>query len=193
MSADKTRLFIAIDIPNEIRALLSEAVEELRGSLVSARWVRPENLHLTLKFVGYYDREKLERLQAEVRKAAERGLKFAVRFGRPGAFPSASRARVVWIGMAEGSEEAGKIASKLDARLEKVGVMREGRAFAGHLTLARLKQPADCSDYLVMLGNNLEGLENIPFDVSEVVLYESVLGPKGPTYTPLERIELGRK
>lgn len=191
MSGKKVRLFVAFDIPNDIRDLLSKAMAELEPTIGGARWVKPENLHLTLKFIGYYDREKLERLTGEVREAAERGSSFRVRFGEPGAFPSIKRARVIWIGMAEGSREGRKVASKLDARLEKAGVKREGRPFAGHLTLARLKQPTDSVDYLAKLGNRLEGLQDMAFDVSEIVLYESVLSPKGPTYKPLERMRLG--
>ncbi len=193
MPGKKVRLFVAIDIPNDIRDLLSKAVAKLEATGGGARWVKPENLHLTLKFIGYYDREKLERLTGEVRKAAERGPSFRVRFGEPGAFPSKKRARVIWIGMAEGSREAGKVASKLDARLEKAGVKREGRPFAGHLTLARLKKPMDYIDYLVILGNMLEGLQDMAFDVSEIVLYESILSSKGPTYQALERMRLGGK
>jgi RNA 2',3'-cyclic 3'-phosphodiesterase len=189
----KVRLFVAIDIPNDIRDLISKATAELEATIIGARWVKPENLHLTLKFIGYYDPEKMERLTGEVHQAAERGPGFRVRFGEPGAFPSNKRARVIWIAMAEGSREAGNVASKLDARLEKVGVKREGRPFAGHLTLARLKQPFDSIDYLENLGNRLDGLQDMAFDVSEIILYESILSPKGPTYKPLERMRLGGK
>ncbi|OFW56023.1 MAG: 2'-5' RNA ligase [Candidatus Solincola sediminis] len=190
MPERKIRLFVAMDIPDDIRGLLSDSMTELEGTLSRARWVKAENLHLTLKFIGYLEREKFEKLSAEVCKAAERAPGFRARFGKPGAFPTQRRARVMWIGMEEGSEEARKIAMKLDARLEKLGVKREKRPFAGHLTLARLKEPIDCADYLENLGNRLEGLENMPFDVREITLYESILSSKGPTYDPLERVQL---
>jgi 2'-5' RNA ligase len=193
MGDKKIRLFVALDIPEEVRSRLAETVHEVEGNIEGARWVKPENLHLTLKFIGYYEHDKLERLQDRVRDTVKRGAAFNVRFGQPGAFPSPARARVLWIGLTEGSEEAEKLGDKLNARLEKVGVKRESRAFAGHLTLARLKQPRDCSTFLEHIGNRLRGLQDMAFHVSEVVLYESILGPKGPTYNALEKIKLEGK
>jgi len=191
VSGNKIRLFVAVDIPGEVRELLSRVLQELRGEMEGARWVKPENLHLTLKFIGDYEEEGLEKLTGEVRAAAERIPAFIAALDGCGAFPSGKRARVIWVGMAEGSEKAGRMARKLDARLERAGVKREDRPFKSHLTLARLKQPGDCSGYLKILNHKLEGLPGLPFEVGEVVLYRSILSPHGPTYVPLERISLG--
>jgi RNA 2',3'-cyclic 3'-phosphodiesterase len=189
----KMRLFVAFDIPDTIRDLITATVRDFQSAIEGARWVKPENLHLTLKFIGYYEREKLEILESRIRDIAGKGEAFTVCFGKPGAFPSPRRARVLWIGISQGSMTAGRLAEKLNARLEKVGVKKEDRAFAGHLTLARLKQPRDCSSYLEDIGNQLTELEDMAFDVTEVVLYESILSSKGPTYEALERIKLEGK
>jgi 2'-5' RNA ligase len=191
MSGSKLRLFVAANIPGEARGLLGEAIRELQGKMQDARWVRPENLHLTLKFIGYYEEEGLERLSSELRAATERCRPFQAALGGCGSFPSQRKARVVWVGMATGAPEAEAVARKLDARLEKVGVQREKRGFRGHLTLARIKQPHDCTATLEDMVLRLEGLKEMPFEVDEVVLYRSILRPQGPEYTALQRFSLG--
>jgi 2'-5' RNA ligase len=193
MPDKKIRLFIAIDIPQEIRAVLAGTIEGTRPAMPDVKWVKAENLHLTLKFVGYFDPDKLEGLLDITRKIARRFPAFRVRLGSSGAFTSPRRARVIWVGMLQGTEESARLAEKLDARLEKVGVKREGRPFAGHLTLARLRQPRDCSAELAYIANRLEGLEDMEFEVSEIVVYRSILRPDGPVYEALERIPLKGK
>jgi 2'-5' RNA ligase len=191
MSGDKKRLFVAVDVPTEIKEIYGSVLEKTRDKLVGARWVDPCNLHLTMKFVGPYEEERLAELIAEVRRVAERTPGFDMALGSLGAFPSRSKARVIWVGMTEGKEEARKLAQKLDARLEKVGVGRENRPFRGHLTLARLKRPSDCTRHLGELERELGGLQDLDFGVDEIVVYESRLSPKGPTYIPLEHLPLG--
>lgn len=187
----KMRLFVAADIPAEVRRLLSDMVEEVRYEIEGARWVKAGNLHLTLKFIGEREDDSLERLKNEIRVAAERGNPFSATLGGCGAFPSPGKARVIWVGMEEGVEEAAKVAGKLDSRLAKAGVERDKRRFRGHLTLARLRKPRNCAALLNDMEAKLKGLSGMPFPVAEVVLYRSVLGPQGPTYTALESFKLG--
>jgi 2'-5' RNA ligase len=190
MSAERLRLFVAMDISGDARELLSETIESFRHRIEGARWVKAQNLHMTLKFIGDYGEEGMERLSNEIRATAERCRAFRAALGGCGAFPSPGKARVLWVGMHEGGEEAGAVARKLDSRLEKVGIKRENRPFRGHLTLARMKRPGDCAAYLEDMGDRLEGLRDMVFDVGEIVLYRSVLSPQGPTYTALERAGL---
>jgi 2'-5' RNA ligase len=190
MSGNNLRLFVAADIPRDIRELYAQSLDDLRREFQGVRWVHPRNLHLTLKFIGQYEEVKLPKLIAEANKCTQSTPIFDVVMGGCGAFPSPGRARVVWAGMAEGKDEASRLASKLDSRLEKAGVKRERRPFRGHLTLARLRPPADCSRCLDILGHMLKGLPEMPFTVSEIVIYESVLSPQGPTYTTRERLNL---
>jgi 2'-5' RNA ligase len=191
MSGERWRLFVAADIPGEIRELLAATMKRLQGESINARWVKPENLHLTLKFIGEYEEEGIERLAHEIGKAAERSRPFRAALGGCGAFPSRRKARVIWVGMSGGVEEAAAVARKLDARLEKVGVKREERQFRGHLTLARLRQPQDCTDVLAGMFGMLVGLQEMSFQVAEIALYRSILKQQGPTYVGLERVALG--
>jgi RNA 2',3'-cyclic 3'-phosphodiesterase len=191
MSDKGLRLFVAVDIPTAARRVISSAVEGMRGELAGARWVKPENLHLTLKFIGDYMEKDLERLVEEIKASGERCEAFRASLGGCGAFPSQGRARVIWLGMSEGIEGAGAVARKLDARLERVGVKREERPFRGHITLARLRQPGDCKPFLDGLGSRIRGLRDIDFEVDEIVLYRSILGQQGPRYMVLEKVALG--
>jgi len=191
MSGERLRLFVAADIPWEIRDLVASTTERIKGKGIDARWVRPENLHLTLKFIGEYGEEGLERLSQEIRKAAERSSPFKVVMGGCGAFPSQRKARVLWVGMSDGVDDASAVARKLDARLEKAGVKREQRQFRGHLTVARLRRPQDCTEVVEDMSRMLEGLQELPFRVEEIRLIRSILKTQGPTYIELEKVALG--
>jgi 2'-5' RNA ligase len=193
MSDSNIRLFAAADIPDQARELVTSAVGKSRGNIPVARWVEPENLHLTLKFIGAYPQEALGRLSNELRETGGLCAPFEAALGGCGAFPSSRKARVIWVGMSQGVEGAAAVTRKLDARLEKVGVEREGRPFRGHITLARLKQPRDCEVALDRLSEDLVGLQAMTFMVDEIILFRSILEPQGPTYIVLERIALGGK
>ncbi len=191
MCADGLRLFVAADIPREIRKAVAGVIEPLKARVPGGRWVKPENLHITLKFIGEYEKEALERLSNHILAATRKSVPFVVCLGDCGAFPSPARARVLWVGMTEGGEEAAVLARRLDARLERAGVRREGREYRGHLTLARLKNPVDCRMLMEELAHGMRDLGGMPFRVEVITLYRSVLGPSGPTYTPLREFVLG--
>ena len=188
---DKMRIFVAVDVPDEIKGVISTAFEGLKSGVEGVRWVKPENIHLTVKFIGDYEERKLDRLVDEVRKAALRSPRFTALLGGCGAFSSPRKARVIWVDMREGGEGAAVVARKVDSRLGKIGVKRENRPFRAHLTLGRLKRPKDCSDMLDRLDDDLEELSEMPFDVQEIVLYRSILSSEGSTYVSLQHIELG--
>lgn len=185
------RLFVALDLPEGVRERIAAAVKKKAGLLPQARWVKEENLHLTLKFIGEYPEEKVERLEGILEKKALEHRPFTASLRGCGGFPSPGRARVIWVGMGKGEEEAASLASGLDSGLTRVGVKREARPFRGHLTLARLKNPMDCCSWLASLEEELSGLEEMDFQVREITLYRSVLSPQGPTYFPVRRFELG--
>ena len=191
MGGERLRLFVAMDITEEARRTIAACVERHGSGLAEARWVRPENLHITLKFIGEYEEEKLGRLSNEIRETAALCRAFRAALGGCGGFPSRKKARVIWVGMEAGQAEAAAIAAKLDSRLERVGVKREDRPFKGHLTLARLRKPVDCSPLLDKMEVELQHLAEMPFEVRKMTLYRSILGPGGPRYLPLERVDLG--
>lgn len=185
------RCFLAVAIPDPQKAALTAGLARLKGQLPPARWVRPEGLHITLKFLGEQDEKNLSALVEAVETLlAEAPSEVRVSLHGGGFFPSAVRPRVAWLGgeapglsaWAEASEEAAA----------SIGVAREDRPFSLHVTLARLERPwpeAACQRFLREVGS----WRVDPFVAREVVLYESRLGPGGAVYTPRARIAVGTR
>jgi 2'-5' RNA ligase len=148
------------------------------------RWVRPENLHVTLRFLGDIDPARVAPLAAHVRAQTEAIAPFALRLGVLAAFPPGRRPRVVVLELAPEAPLAA-LAAGVERGVVAAGCSPEARTFRGHLTLGRVREggapPA------------LAGLAVPPavFDVTESVLFESELHPSGSRYTPLERVPLG--
>src|SRR5262249_17399400 len=134
---NKVRLFVALEIPPDVRERLSSLVQDLRALAPKLKWVRVENLHLTLKFIGEADAAKLAGIRsvlAQVHSAAA----IEVQFRGLGFFPNEKRPRVFWVGV-EAPPELIRLAFDTDTALATLSYPREDRAFAPHLTLARLE------------------------------------------------------
>jgi 2'-5' RNA ligase len=180
------RLFVALEIPSAVRKNLATLIDELRAadapSENKARWVHAENLHVTLKFIGHVDGEKLDAIRgalAEVRSDASVEL----RFRGLGFFPNDRRARVLWAGV-EGSPNLATLADEIDARLAKLGIARETRDFAPHLTLARFDPPG-ISETLRASAQKNAAREFGSVRTGEFHLFESKTRPTGAEYTRL--------
>jgi RNA 2',3'-cyclic 3'-phosphodiesterase len=128
------RIFIALDIPGEIRARMLQYAERARTLAPEARWARPEGLHVTLKFIGEVSDARIEGIKAAL--AAIQAAPFAVRFDNLGFFPTAKSPRVFWIGV-DGGDALPRFAALIDGATQTVGIAKEERAFSPHLTLAR--------------------------------------------------------
>jgi RNA 2',3'-cyclic 3'-phosphodiesterase len=183
------RLFIAVEIPEAARQVLTSGLAMLRRDLPPARWVRPEAIHVTLKFLGEQEAALVERLEATV-PTALRGLgPVTVALGGGGFFPHERRPRVAWVG---GSAAGlGDWARAVEDATAALGVPREERGFSLHLTLARIERPWGAravEDFLVRVGK----WSFQPFEASEAVLFRSELKPTGAEYTALRRWPVGR-
>ena len=128
------RIFIALDIPGEIRAQMVKYVERAQALAPDARWARPEGLHVTLKFVGEVSDAKVEQIKAAL--ATVKAAPFEVTFAKVGFFPTAKSPRVCWIGV-EGGEALPGLAALVDNAAHGVGIAKEDREYSPHLTLAR--------------------------------------------------------
>lgn len=195
------RLFIALDIDDSIRERISRFVEGVRNFAPDARWVKPESLHVTLKFIGKQPEAALDRIKqamAEVHVPAAEIL-----FRSYGFFPTANSARVFWIGM-ESGPELQALAAAIDDKMPSLGIPKEDRAFSPHLTLARgpgsrssgspHRRKGDRPNRTFqILQQKLAALPTPEFGTMsprEFFLYQSQLSPKGSTYTKLERFAL---
>ena len=182
------RLFVALEIPDQVRDGFAALIAELRGADSSfsksrARWVRPENLHVTLKFIGHVDAGKLDAIRAAL---AEVRLDSPVelRFRGLGFFPNGKRPRVFWAGI-EASPNLAPLAGEIEARLAKVGISGETREFAPHLTLARFEPPG-ISDGLSAIAQENVSREFGAVRTGEFHLLESKTKPSGAEYARLQ-------
>jgi 2'-5' RNA ligase len=188
------RLFIALDLDDSIREKIVRFLDGVRGFAPDARWVRPEALHVTLKFVGQWLDEKLPEMQHALQGL--RADSFEVSFGDYGFFPSAKAARVFWIGISAGPKLV-ELASAIDTRMELLGVPREEHAFSPHLTLARRAGGSGApgknrNDHpnraFERLQKRLAAMSRLDFGsmtARHLFLYQSELSPKGSRYTKL--------
>jgi RNA 2',3'-cyclic 3'-phosphodiesterase len=191
------RLFVALDIDAGIRQKIATFMEGVRGFAPEARWVHPESLHVTLKFIGEMAVERLPDLQQElmgIRAAATR-----VTFRNYGFFPAARSARVFWVGI-EADAGLGALAKAVDEACSRLKIPPEERAFSPHLTLARGKsgapgrRPDDGRNRMFQrLQEKLVAFSAPEFGTMsprEFFLYESKLSPAGSRYTKLKGFPL---
>ena len=187
MADPLVRAFVALEVPETVRAVLRGGLDNLRSRLPRARWVRSEGLHLTLKFLGESERDRLERLATGLRVGLAGVGPVRVALGGGGFFPGRARARVVWVGgVAEGARE---VAAAVEDAAAGLGWERERRVWTPHLTLARLDRPwpgQAVDEYLAYWQTT-----PLPaFTCHQAVLMASRLAAGGSVYTPLERVSL---
>jgi 2'-5' RNA ligase len=181
------RLFVALEIPAAVRDNLATMMDELRvpdatSSRNKARWVRVENLHVTLKFIGHVDARKLDAIRAALGDVRT-GSAVELHFRGLGFFPNEKRPRVLWAGI-EASPNLSPLAAEIEARLEKVGIARETREFAPHLTLARFDPPG-VSERIRASARKNATREFGMMRTGEFHLFESKTRPTGAEYARL--------
>jgi RNA 2',3'-cyclic 3'-phosphodiesterase len=176
---------VAVKPPEDVLDAVEAAVEPARSVRVGLRWEQRERYHVTLQFLGPV-RELAPVVDGLAAAVGDRDA-FPFQFGGGGAFPKPGRARVLWMGAALGGPDLVGLARAVAGGLGPVGYEPDRKEFHPHLTLARLKVPDNVADVLAAIG---PGVVGDAFTVSEVLLYQSELSSKGPTYTVLERFPL---
>lgn len=176
------RLFVALELREEIREALRNLIARLTPVSKGARWARPEGMHVTLKFIGYVAEDQVE----PIRKALA-AIHFAqpvdLRFRGVGFFPNEKRPRVIWCGI-EASSNLAPLAKDIESALEPLGIAPETRDFVPHLTLARFNAPAKMPE----LARAAAGFQSHEFGAAreaEFHLFESILRPSGAEYRRL--------
>ncbi len=183
------RLFLALPITDEAKAELAAAQAVLASSLPGAKWVSPDGMHLTLKFLGYVNYELIgESLVKPVQKAARQLKMYTFSLNGLGAFPSEKRPRVVWAGVSDGGESE-KLAGLLDEAIEPIGFPAEGRKFTPHITLARIKDPRVIKNPEIFNKAGM-AVKRLEISARSLILYESVLDREGAKYFALTEFPL---
>lgn len=197
------RTFIAIDVPPAVLDTITCIQNRFKSLGVHASWVKPGNIHLTLKFLGDTDPDRIPGIQNKLTETLAPFAPFRMSMDSAGVFPDTKNPRILWVGLKDEEGTLETLQSAIEKALESVGFPREQRPFSPHLTLARIKSPLGIQspkgikspkgkkklkDELDAV--NQEGISSHPFDVGEIKLYESQLTPKGSIYTVLANFKL---
>jgi len=179
------RLFVACELPSDVRAALGAVQQELRArGGERLRYVRPEGIHVTLKFLGEVPRSRVAAIQEALPTAVPAPLGLRLRPAALGTFGGRQRLRVIWIGLEGDTQRLVEAASRVEGALEPLGFARERRPFAAHLTLARVREFATPEER-ARLTEIVEGcpLPDMPgFVVERVSLMQSILERSGAVY-----------
>jgi 2'-5' RNA ligase len=189
MSERPVRSFVAVLLPDGVRARLAATVAEIRPEAPALAWVKADNLHLTLRFLGGVEPAALARVREAMSVAAARvGAPFAIELGGLGRFPAGGRARVVWAGVVSGAAGLVALHDALEAALALRGLPGDGRAFHPHVTLARARERGGATGLDARLG---PGPRFGRLEVGALHLMRSDLGSGGARYSVLAETPLG--
>jgi RNA 2',3'-cyclic 3'-phosphodiesterase len=185
----KIRAFIAIELPAAVTQLAATLQTDLKSHKLKMRWVKPQNMHLTLKFIGEMPSLRTAEVARAIREATRGMAPFELIVQGIGVFPGMRRPRVVWIGTGGRTDLLRKLHASVEDQMAALDFPRQDRPFAAHLTLARIDRQLDPQQLLH--GMQAVGqFESKPFTVSELILFQSDLKPQGPLYTALEKVAL---
>jgi 2'-5' RNA ligase len=187
------RTFVAVEIPLEVKEHARRLIEQLRNAPAKVKWVGPEAMHWTLKFLGDVDIVETPKICQAVARAVEPLAPFDVEARGAGAFPDLRRPRTVWIGMGQGTDAMVQMHDRIESELSQLGYRPEGRRFRPHLTIGRVRNSPQGIDELGRLIQQHADFETGLSTVYEVVVFSSELGPNGPTHEPLGHAELKGK
>ena len=189
MSEESFRGFIAIPSPSALRQRVEKMQAELRKLSLDVKWVLPEQLHLTAKFLGETPASILNELKETLNRIAQEFHAFSFSVDRLGAFPNLRRPRVLWVGGPETPPAAQPLIQSLEEVVSRFGFPKENRPFKAHLTLGRFRSPKGCEKLEKwILENPLSWREEFPCD--RLILFQSTLTSQGPLYAPLHEVSL---
>ena len=187
-SQDLIRTFICIELPDSIKQKMELLENQLRGVDAQVSWVKPSNVHLTLKFLGAVSSHKIEPVSQATVRASRDTAAFEVEVAGAGCFPSPRSPRVLWVGLGGVPDPLANLYKDLEEELAALGFQREKRRFAPHLTIGRLRSPrngAELAQKLIDIG-----FESERFVAHQVIVMRSQLKPTGSIYTPISIIPL---
>jgi 2'-5' RNA ligase len=188
--SEVVRTFIAVDIPVEVKERALRMINQLRDTPAKVKWVGPEAMHWTLKFLGDVELLETPQICAAVARAVEPMAPFDIEARGVGAFPDVRRPRTVWLGTGEGTQQMIELHDRIEAELATLGYRPENRRFRPHLTIGRVRSSPQGIGELGRLIEQHAEFEGGLSTVFEVIVFSSHLGPDGPTHEPLGHAEL---
>jgi RNA 2',3'-cyclic 3'-phosphodiesterase len=191
----RLRTFIAVEMSPRVITRAGDLIDKLRIAPAEINWVRPQQMHLTLKFLGDVPDTDTPDICNVVRAVAASFEPFEITCRGTGAFPSAKTPKTLWIGIEDGADELKKLQAALDDTLKtELGFAKEPRGFHPHLTLGRVKRdlPGSAGELTQLLEKHVHFDADLAI-IDELVTFASFLGRQGPRHDPLDRAELGTK
>jgi 2'-5' RNA ligase len=191
---EEVRSFIAIELPEAVKLNLSQLEAKLKsGRQTSVKWVAPESIHLTLKFLGNVVPESIKDIAQAMAEAAQGIPPFRLEVKDLGVFPNLKRVQVAWVGVHGEIDKLSQLQQRLDANLSRLGFAPEGRPFTPHLTIARLRDNASPAERQA-LGQLIAStrFEAGAFSVDAISLMKSQLTREGPIYSRISQVALSK-
>ncbi|MBN1154852.1 RNA 2',3'-cyclic phosphodiesterase [candidate division KSB1 bacterium] len=185
----KIRTFIAIEIPSSIKKSIAQLQQTLKTNEANVSWVKADNIHITLKFLGDVEENRIERIAAVLEDAVREISRFTITIGGVGGFPNVNRPRVLWVSGFGHDQIVEDIVKRIENALHSIGFEAEKKKFTIHLTIGRVRDQKN----IERITENLlqqKDFKGGTFDVAEIVLMKSELNPAGSIYTPLQIIKL---
>ena len=186
---DTIRTFIAFKLPKNIISSIRKIQEDIKSYAFKARWVNPENIHLTLKFLGDINSTDIEKVSEAIINTVNGHAPISLGLKGAGVFPGIKRPRVIWVGLGGEIEKLAGIQNDIEESLEELEFPREKRPFRGHLTLGRIKGKIDPKKLLDVM-KKFEKFESELFIADQIYLFKSELKSTGSVYTELKSISL---
>lgn len=179
------RSFLAFELPEEIKTIVTRVSGEMRKSALDVRWVKPEFIHLTVVFMGDIQSEQIPPMGEEIKTVCSRHPLFRISLKPVGCFPNSRSPRVVWLGIDGDLERMTRFRDQLQEVLSPFGIKGEERAFKPHLTLGRFRRPGRRQTELDALLATYKDLSSPSCMLGDLVLFRSDLKPGGALYTKL--------
>jgi 2'-5' RNA ligase len=180
------RTFLAIEVPEKIRKKIDDVIRDEKKRDLPIKWVKCENLHITLQFLGEIDENKKKEITPVLQEVVNKVTPFHISLEGIGCFPTPKKPRVVWVGVIQGKENLCSIAQKVETALAGYG-FREEKRFHPHLTIGRIKKFCTVDEILK------RQITSDPFVVDSIVLFQSTLKPEGPIYEALQTFPFGKQ
>jgi RNA 2',3'-cyclic 3'-phosphodiesterase len=185
---DIMRCFIAIEVPSEVKSAFVELQNDLRGAGADVAWTNPDNVHLTLKFLGEIDKKLVSKVEQVCLETISSMSPFKLSIDRIGLFPNERHPRVLWIGLGGEIETLEKLQEQLDERLAGIGFEVEEKDFQPHLTVGRIRSNKNLREMLKRSDGY--SLPTLSFMVEEIVLMKSDLLSSGACYSELAKARM---
>lgn len=179
------RSFLAFELPPEIKEQIGTVSKELKKSALPVRWVKVDNIHLTIIFLGSVNEDAIDDIKEKVHRVVKGFSVFKTRLSGIGVFPNWRRPRVIWVGLNGETERLSRFRDELQTELKVFGIREEKRPFSPHLTIGRFKGILDWDEELKLILDKYHDISSDLQHLNELILFKSALKPDGPVYTKM--------